>query len=85
MLFRSVQNIVQSINARTDESMKARDAHIQELRQRIDILDSIVRARLLDTVGIKDTLPAVDDAAFARHREPETPVDVNQILDMLKK
>ena len=80
-----VQSIVQSINARTDESMKARDAHIQELRQRIDILDSIVRARLLDTVGIKDTLPAVDDAAFARHREPETPVDVNQILDMLKK
>ena len=80
-----VQSIVQSINARTDESMKARDAHIQELRQRIDYLDSLVRARLLDTVGIKDTLPAVDDAAFARHREPETPVDVNQILDMLKK
>ena len=80
-----VQNIVQSINARTDESMKARDAHIQELRQRIDYLDSLVRARLIDTVGIKDTLPAVDDAAFARHREPETPVDVNQILDMLKK
>ena len=80
-----VQNIVQSINARTDESMKARDAHIQELRQRIDYLDSLVRARLLDTVGIKDTLPAVDEAVFARHREPETPVDVNQILDMLKK
>ena len=80
-----VQNIVQSINARTDESMKARDAQIQELRQRIDYLDSLVRARLLDTVGIKDTLPAVDEAVFARHREPETPVDVNQILDMLKK
>lgn len=80
-----VQNIVQSINARTDESMKARDAHIQELRQRIDYLDSLVRARLIDTVGIKDTLPVVDNAVLTKHREPETPVDVNQILDLLKK
>lgn len=92
-----VQDLVQSVYAHTDESMMARDAHIQELRQRLDYLDSLIQARLPDTLTVRDSLHPADvhvdtpmdapmeEPATQEPKEPETPVDVESILKLLKK
>ncbi len=55
-----VQDIVRSIYAHTDESILARDARIQELRDRIDRLDSLIQARFTDTTVAPQILNLTD-------------------------
>lgn len=56
-----VQDIVRSIYAHTDESILARDARIQELRDRIDRLDSLIQARFTDTTVAPQILNLTDE------------------------
>ena len=54
-----VEDIVQSIYEHTDASMMARDAHIQELRQRVEQLESSLSAMLeAMTSAASDSLAA---------------------------
>ena len=76
-----VNSLVENIYKHTDESILVRDAQINELRDRIDYLDSLLKTHLIDTVAVKDTVPVLP----AVPKEPEAPVDVNKILDLIKK
>jgi len=76
-----VNSLVENIYKHTDESILVRDAQINELRDRIDYLDSLLKTHLIDTVAVKDTVPVLPEAP----KEPEAPVDVNKILDLIKK
>lgn len=67
-----VQDIVRSIYAHTDESILARDARIQELRDRIDRLDSLIQARFTDTTVAPQILNLTDEFDADDSVFPET-------------
>lgn len=56
-----MDDIVSSIYAHTDESILARDAHIMELQERVERLDSIIRAHFSDSVTTPPALAITDE------------------------
>ncbi|MBQ9185862.1 MAG: DUF389 domain-containing protein [Bacteroidales bacterium] len=86
-----VRDIVNSIYAHTDESILARDARIQELKDRLDKMDSLLKVHFPDSSAVAgDSLPesgqdVLPEPIQKASREPEKPVDVGQILELLKK
>lgn len=71
-----VDDIVRSIYEHTDASMMARDAHIQELRQRVEQLEAIINTALRDTTVSAGLDSLVVTAPEASSTLPElTPIN----------